>query len=194
LRKASSIAGLRREKCSLAGDLSVAILVAALLGGCEERAPKPESVSNPDIVGEWRLSERYNNLEMLKYRRFINDDEEKTWLKIYVEKDLGILYRTDYDLEKDSDNNVEVCDSHRIVWNPQTRGNFRDFLAVCSLGSDGRTRIFGDSDFGLTERTLRYNFRVFGEGFNHMRFVDADGFALYFKRVNTNGSPYYYGD
>jgi hypothetical protein len=178
---------------SSAGEFGFAMLMAALLGGYNNQAPRPDPVVNPDIVGEWRLSERYNNLELLKYRKFI-EGEEATWLKIYVERDLGIIYRTDDDLEKDSDNNIEACDSHRIVWSPQTRGNFRDFLAVCSYGTGEGTKIFGDSKYGPTERALKYNFRVFGEGFNQMRFVDADGFALYFKRVNTNGSPYYYGN
>jgi hypothetical protein len=138
------------------------------------------------IFGTWYLSEEHNNFDQIGKFYHLTKSAPKSWPDIYRDDSGQLIFRfTQLSGHNgyNPDDNIETCPLSGIIFASIVDVRYRDFKAICEgwYESKRHTFVFGSKDFAPD--IAGFNFRLFGKGFNRLRFTDKNGVEFYFSRA-----------
>lgn len=175
---------------------TIAFVIALIAGSCSGNMKNSAESSiekhlkdkaPPNIYGRWQMTKEDNDYPKIRKGLSITEKHFAGWPVIEAEESGSIIFhftQTSEKFEPGSPDVIQACYIQRVIWNPNTIGDSREFYIDCDERPDYSS--FGGSEFLHGPRKVKYNLRISGDHFDRLRFQDHDGLTYYFKRVKVD--------
>lgn len=173
----------------------IALIAAACSGNVENGSDSSilkleKHIAPPNIYGLWEMTQDDNDYPKLRKALSITEKHFTGWPVIETDENGSIIFHfTQFSktFEPGSPDIIQACYIERIVWNPNTMGESREFYIDCDEKPNYSS--FGGLEFLYGPKRVKYNLRISGSHFDRLRFQDHDGLTYYFKRVKEYSPP-----